>query len=189
MLCFRGISLNYGSFIFKTRQRWNYNICCTGIWFSARVDTREKQLRTWREEGGAVGWYNGQMWVRPDRWPRHSRWPIRAFILKIWEEVEDSGPGVRHADKLPLNSAARCPPSLLPHLRLIPSLSSSFVCLLSLTPLSFWSQSISPDRTEWYELNKPQELIFETSLALPSSGLLAIFPYSLFLLEQFDRDG
>lgn len=133
MSCLCAISLNYGSFIFKTRQRWNYNICCTGIWFSARVDTREKQLGTWRAlslRGEGFGWNNGQVWVRPDRWPLHSRWPIRAFISEIWEEVEDGGPGVRHGDKLcPIQPLAALPPPS-------PSSDPIFILVLCLPPLT-----------------------------------------------------
>lgn len=169
----------------KTRQRWNYNICFTGGRFSARADARRKtapELRSVEPES-EFGSHSGRAQVRRDHWPLRSRWPVRAFISETWEQVEDGGPGVRYADKLP---PIRPPSSLPPHLHLIPSLSSSFVCLFPLPPLSFRSQSISPDRMEWYELNKPQELFSFSSflkhfspLTLPSSGLLAISPFSL----------
>lgn len=104
----------------------------------------------------------GKLRWKWDHSPLRNYWPIRAFISDTWEEVEDGGPGVHHTDKLPsIQLLATClPSSLPPNLHLIPSSSLSFVCLLSLLPLPFWSPSISADRVEWYELNKPQELNF-----------------------------
>lgn len=78
----RVISLSCGCFIFKTRQRWNYNICFTGVWFSARADARgKKQLRSRRASSprGGFAWYNGPAWVRRDRWPLLGCWSVRAF--------------------------------------------------------------------------------------------------------------
>lgn len=130
------ISLNYGCFIFKTRQRWNYNICFTGIWFSARADARGKtapKLRSIQPERG-FAWYDGPVRVRWDRWPLRSRWSIRAFISETWEEVEDGCPGVRYSDKLPpIQRLAACPP---------PSLLTSIWSHLYPCPLSASSHSL-----------------------------------------------
>lgn len=121
----------YRFVIVKARQRWHYNICFPGIWFSARVDATEaaQTLRSIESER-VFGWYSRRERVKRVCQPLHGRWPPWAFISETWEEAENGGPGVLCADKL-FPQFSRSPPTLHPpYLHLIPSLSLSFVCLL-----------------------------------------------------------
>lgn len=123
--------LLYGCVIVKVRQRWNYNICFPGIWFSARVDATEAaQTLKSIESERVFGWYSRREWVKRVCQPLHSRWPPRAFISETWEEAENGGPGVLYADKLSPGLAARRLPSTLltsisSHLYLCPLCASS----------------------------------------------------------------